>query len=280
MDWLFVLVKGLCWRFSMKVAVIGTNAYLAQGIEKYFDDIQMFQRLDFVPNPSDLCKFDYVVNFTLQPAFRTNVLKKEEIIDLNIAKIIKDSDCKLVFISSRKVYGSGDKIKKYSESHDLVPSNIYSQNKILAETELKEMLPNRYLILRVGNILGVPPARSDYRTFVGWIADSLRKENVLRVTENPDVRKDFITVDYFQKSLAGLINNNCTGTYNVGAGFALRLKDLLPMIAGEHRVLFVEPNAQKKDEFILNCDRLHKMVPCFNKAELIKMCKIINSKIL
>ena len=258
----------------MKIAVIGCGAYLAHDIEKVLKNVVLYQRLESLSDVNVLKKFDYIINFSLQPIFKQQELDLKDIIDVKIANIIKDSDAKIVMLSSRKVYGTNNELINYSENNELKASDAYSLNKINAEREIQRILPNRCLILRVGNIIDVPMVKNN-KTFISWITDSLVKDNLLKVTENKDVAKDFITRDYFQYVLKTLINKNMTGIYNVGSGFESKLGEILPRITGKKRIIF-EKNAQINDQFVLNCSRVHKFVKPFKQQELYEKCDIIH----
>ena len=262
----------------MKVAVVGCNAYLARNIENIFEDITLYKRLEFISHVDILKTFDYVINFSIQPNFKQNKLNPYDIIDVKIANIIKNSDTKLVMVSSRKVYGSSDKLKKYSEKSELKATDFYSCNKITAEQYLQNILPNRCLILRVGNIIDLPE-NTNNSTFISWINNSLKNDGILNVTENENVRKDFITRDYFQYALQTLINKQETGVYNIGAGFTLTLKELLPYITGNDKISF-KNNAPKRDCFVLDCQKAQKIIKPFSKQELYNKCTTIRLNII
>lgn len=258
----------------MKIAIIGYNAYLAHDIEKVFTNATLFKRFESVSDVDVLKSFDYVINFSIQPAFKQEKLRLSDIIDVKIANVIKDSDTKFVMISSRKVYGASDRFALYSEQSELRPTDCYSYNKIISEREIQRILPNKNLILRVGNILDFPTDKNN-STFISWISGALKNNGVLNVTENENVRKDFITRDYFQSALKTLIDKQKVGIFNIGAGFALKIKDLLPMITGQDRIVF-QNTVPEKDGFILDCDKLHAVVMPFTKQELYAKCRSIN----
>lgn len=263
----------------MNVAIVGANAYLAKNISRYFENLTYYNRLEYVPNPGVLKTYDYIVNFSLQPEFKTQILKPDDIIDVQIANIIKDSKCKLVMISSRKVYGSNARLAKYTEKSALNPVDVYAKNKVTAERCVLDILPDRCLILRLGNILDEPTDKKEYNTFIGWIAESLKSKGILDVTEHPDVKKDFITRDYFQYALHELIVKNCVGVYNIGAGYGISLKEFLPIITGKKHIVF-NHGVKKRDQFILGCNKLHTIVKPFPRTDIDLVCQKIHKKLL
>ena len=74
----------------MKIAIIGYNAYLAHDIEKVFTNATLFKRFESVSDVDVLKSFDYVINFSIQPAFKQEKLRLSDIIDVKIANVIKD----------------------------------------------------------------------------------------------------------------------------------------------------------------------------------------------
>lgn len=223
----------------MKVAVIGNDAYLARNLQNVFisDDVMSFPRLDYV-DKEEIKRFDAVINFTIQPEFSCKTLSQDELLDVKLARMIKGSETKLVMISSRKVYGSRNLADEIAETAPLQPLDAYAKNKAAAEKAIQRIIPGQSLIVRVANVLGEPVNRTGYKTFMGWISESILTRGKLIVTENPETRKDFITRDYLQKALSVLIHKKVSGIINVGAGFALSLERLLTDIVGEEHIFF------------------------------------------
>lgn len=223
----------------MKVAVIGNDAYLARNLQNVFisDDVMSFPRLDYV-DKEEIKRFDAVINFTIQPEFSCKTLSQDELLDVKLARMIKGSETKLVMISSRKVYGSRNLADEIAETAPLQPLDAYAKNKAAAEKVIQGIIPGQSLIVRVANVLGEPVNRTGYKTFMGWISESILTRGKLIVTENPETRKDFITRDYLQKALSVLIHKKVSGIINVGAGFALSLERLLTDI-GRRRTYFL-----------------------------------------
>lgn len=257
----------------MKVAVIGNDAYLARNLQNVFisDDVMSFPRLDYV-DKEEIKRFDAVINFTIQPEFSCKTLSQDELLDVKLARMIKGSETKLVMISSRKVYGSRNLADEIAETAPLQPLDAYAKNKAAAEKAIQRIIPGQSLIVRVANVLGEPVNRTGYKTFMGWISESILTRGKLIVTENPETRKDFITRDYLQKALSVLIHKKVSGIINVGAGFALSLERLLTDIVGEEHIFF-EGNVPPRDQFVLNVDRLHRFVSPFTPQELSDRCR-------
>jgi len=259
----------------MKVLIIGKNAYLAEGVETHFKDfdIDTVRRAHEVENWG---KYDAVVNFCIQPEHFSRLLSEDEMIDVEIVKKLAPHT-RFVFMSSRKVYGSDTKLKEYKEKDALRPCDFYAKNKVNIEQKLQNLLGDRLLILRISNILGLPPKRNS-PTFVSWLASEVSAKGKVTVTADPRAKKDFITKDYFQETLSALIAKNVQGVVNVGSNFAYTTEDLLKKLVPQEMLEF-EPKEEKGEQFILNCEKLHQFVPPLSKSAFETMCQRIRDDI-
>lgn len=262
----------------MKIAVIGDDAYLAQGLAQVFNDDQItnFPRIDLMENVNELKDFDVVINFTLQPVFSKQILPNDQLIDGQIASVLAGSNTKLVMLSSRKVYGSYPDSVLLSERDQLNPVDFYAKNKATAEKIVSEKLPDQHLIVRIANILDVPTERKSYKTFIGWISEQIFSSGFLSVTENRQVKKDFISRDYFHQALHDLIKKDAKGIINIGSGFALPIELILTKIVGKSNIRFTENEPPARDQFILNVEKLHQYTKPFSKKDLDTVCSKAN----
>ncbi|MBO4480234.1 MAG: GDP-mannose 4,6-dehydratase [Alphaproteobacteria bacterium] len=257
---------------NKKIAVIGASAYLAENISNISKNVLLFSRADDWAKSGNADDFDWVINFSIQPEFQKKILPESELIDVNIAKIIQGMKTKFVMISSRKVYGTCKTLNIFYETDECHPADFYAKNKLATEHKVLDLLPEQSLIVRVSNIIDFPSRRPEQRVFMGWIRDSMREKGELNITENPDVKKDFITRDYFQRALRDLMNKDELGIFNVGAGFAVSLRELLPRIVGRGNCVFSGKNKELADQFILNTDKLHMVMKAFSVDELYTKC--------
>ena len=255
-----------------RIGIIGANAYLAENISAVLENVSLFARVDDWVETNDMGAFDWIINFSIQPEFKTKILYPDELIDVSIANAIKNMDTKFVMISSRKVYGKYNLLNTFYETDELNPADFYAKNKVVAENAVLDILPTRSLILRVANIVDFPSTRPNQRIFMGWIRDSMRDRGELNVTENPGVRKDFITRDYFHHALRDLMNQNQSGVFNVGAGFAVSMRELLPRIVGRGNCVFSGTGKKPDDQFVLSVDKLHQFTDPFSVRELYAKC--------
>ncbi len=257
-----------------RILLVGPDAYLADGLaETCRECAEVVPVPRWENRPDDLSGFSHVVNFTVQGEFSARELADEELIDARIAEEMRDG-CSGVFVmlSSRRVYGRHDSPVLLSEDSPLDPQDPYAVNKVRAESLVRTILPSRSLVLRVANVLAKPVKRTGYRTFMGWISESLAKDGVLTVTENPDTRKDFISREYLHSAMSALFAGDARGTVNIGGGFALPIAEWLRALVPEGRIRFVENPPTPHDQFILDVKRLSRFVAPFTPEDLLAAC--------
>ena len=73
-----------------RIGIIGANAYLAENISAVLKDVSLFARMDDWMDLDDCDAFDWIINFSIQPDFRTKILPHNELIDVNVSNAIKD----------------------------------------------------------------------------------------------------------------------------------------------------------------------------------------------
>lgn len=243
-----------------KVVIIGSDSYIATGLDKYLTDCQVNKLYfhNWQQNIELLKQADCVINFSIAPEFSSRNIVPDEVLDIQIAKQLKNSATHYFFISSRKVYGSTDNLVIHKETDVLHGVDFYARNKIMTEQSLTDILGDNLAVLRVANIIGEPVDRSGYKTFIGWICESFLKNGKLVVTQNADAVKDFITKDFLQKSIDSLIQKHATGIYNVSSGFGTSVRDVLTGYVGAQNIDFQGQTLSQQDQFILNNEKLLK----------------------
>lgn len=263
-----------------RVLIIGSNSFLGKDLlldPKNFDVTKIrrpFEGLDTNLYNS----YDIILNFCIQNKSYFSLLSEDEMIDVNIAKALK-GDTKLVFMSSRKVYGSNIELTEYKETDKTASSDFYSQNKINIENRLNKLLDKNLLCLRVSNIIsGEKNICNNEHCFMSWLYDEFIKKNKVTVTIDKNSKRDFITKTYFNNATEALILNDATGIYNIGAGFGITIEELLKNIIDVEYLDFIQQET-KSEQFILNCDKLHKFIKPLQKDDLLKECSILGENI-
>lgn len=265
-----------------KIIIIGSTSYLQSGFDIKLDEYNIKHiHYSTIDNNQDILRqADYIINFGIDNIFNLKKLEPYQIIDCYIADIIKDTNVHQIFISSRKIYGSSKDIKMYNENSPRLPSDIYSYNKIVAEDYLLNTLSDKCLILRVSNIIGEPIYRESYKTFIGWMCKEYVNKGKLNIDINVNSVKDFITKEFFQKSLKLCMDKNITGVYNLSAGFGITIKEILENYVGVSNLIFMGQNKEVNDQFILDNSRLTNLLQInFDKDELINMMHLYKEQL-
>ena len=214
----------------MKILVVGENSFLAKDFIKVANNFYKYV-VTFCSHkniPKEFDDYDYVINFSFNP--RLYKLKYDIAYDQDykIAKcILKSRRTKLLIISSRQVYGIHKKLYVFKEKDLNLNHKIsnYGLNKINCENSVKKILfdQNRLIICRSSNIFG---SKVGGKNFTGIALNTLLKSNVIRLNSNKDVVKDFLPIEKHSLILCSLIENNVSGTFNVGSGAKITLGDL------------------------------------------------------
>lgn len=241
-----------------KIVIIGSNSYIATGIEKFFadDEVSSISYHDWQENIEILRQADYILNFAIHPEFSRREMTEDEILDIEIAKAIKDTNAKFVFMSSRKVYGTTKDCIIHKESDELKGFDFYSINKIKTERALQNILGNKAVILRIANVLGEPVSRMGYKTFIGWICENYLQNGKLNVNQNVEAEKDFVTKEFIHQSISAIIHKNLTGIYNISSGFGTDVKKVLTGYVGTKNLILLPHREERKDQFILDNSKL------------------------
>ncbi len=147
----------------------------------------------------------------------------------NIVKFCSEYNKKLIFSSSREVYG----IAKYlpvNLDHSLNPENPYGASKIMGESLIKSYASTfnlNYVILRLSNVYG-PDDKN--RVIPIFLKKAFLGKNVCIFGNNKII--DFIYIDDVVKSFLFVFENNKINnkTFNIGSGISTKLDDLANMI--------------------------------------------------
>src|SRR5574344_2619919 len=246
----------------MKVLLIGKNSYLASGISRLFinfESVVYLSHNEFLSYKKTLLEFDLIINFAIDPECSVKDLNIEESIDLIIARQISNTNCKYVFISSRKVYGSNKDLLVYQETDPITYFDYYSYYKFQLEKHLSEVLrENKLMILRVGNIIGDLDIRTKLKTYVGWIANTFLKNGYIEINQSPLAIKDFITKNFFQEAVHALICRGKFGVYNISSNISCPIGFVLTKCVGKDNLKFSGDIWDVQDQFLLDNTKLYK----------------------
>ena len=265
----------------MLIGITGHKGILAKSIIKYLKKqnlrISLYQHdiLDY----KKLSKWLKRVNIILHLAAVTSIKKVNE--NKNYAKkvnfqateflvsCIKNTNKKLVFISSSHVYGSSN--KKISETTKKSPITYYGYLKSLSEEAIKNNL-NNYLIIRLFSYYSIFQ-NTDF--LIPSLIKKIKaiKQQKLKIKNYNHIR-DISSVNFVANQICLLIVKNTKGIINCGSGKGIKIKDLAIKIAKLkfNKVVQLDKRFKTKQITKIICDnsKLTKITGIDDKDNLFK----------
>jgi len=140
---------------EINIIIVGKKSFIAKNLF-FFLKKRVKTRLisfnDFCKtNLSKLNKISHIINCSLKKEYINFIYKKKFDLDYFIVRKILQTKISYIHLSSRKVYKLGENLTERSKLH---PTCQYSKNKLITENFIKNNLINRYLILRISNVVG------------------------------------------------------------------------------------------------------------------------------
>ena len=101
-----------------KIIIIGKNSFIGFNLIKLLKkklDIKSYDYRKFLNvNLKFLLDVDYVINCTSNKQYVNKKYSEKNDFDFQISKKIKDLNCKMIFLSSRKIFKLGDNLNEAS----------------------------------------------------------------------------------------------------------------------------------------------------------------------
>lgn len=235
----------------MTVVAIGKNSFLGQATASHLDAKSWrFISHAEARNPKSYEGATCVVNFALHGDVKKGILTPETDLDSAIATLIKNTNIHYVVISSRTVYGPSIHNGPIFETDPLAPVSGYGKAKKQIEENVTNILgADRVTLLRLTTIFGF---ETDERrqSFFSMALCKLLSEGRIEYNMNPQVRRDFLSVDRCADALVKICNAPKSGAFNIGSGIDLETADVAAWLfesygAGE----LVVVNQEYKDAF-------------------------------
>ncbi|MCC6004031.1 MAG: SDR family NAD(P)-dependent oxidoreductase [Thermofilum sp.] len=211
---------------------------------------------------------DAVIHLAALSRVQPSIENPELCFDINvkgteiIARICSKYNKKLIFASSREVYG----IPKYlpvDEEHPLNPENPYGASKVAAESIIKvysKCYGLEYIILRLANVYG--PGDFD-RVIPIFIDKALKNEDL--IIYGKDKILDFIYIsDVVSAFIKALEMNERNLILNIGSGIGTKLIDLAKLIkniiSSNSRIIIKETRNGEVEEFIADISKIRSIL--------------------
>ena len=268
-----------------KILVVGKKSFIARWIHKQskYHTILINYKDLIKKKDSFFKKFSFIINCSSNLTF---VKKKYDIKfdhDYNIALKIKDLNCRYLFLSTRKVYYPKSNIK---ETDKLQPNCHYSKNKLISENKVMSVLNKRFLILRLGNIIGYDTNKSSRKLHITFMDIFIKNARNGIIFRNPHIYKDFLPIKFFVKIIDKLIVNKCVGIYNVSFGKKVYLDYILKWLNYYNiepfkiKTLKINKKNNNKESFYLNINKLKRKIKFNLTIKILKTeCMAISKKI-
>ena len=265
-----------------KILIIGKKGFISKNLIKFFNKKKInFYSISFknfiIKSYLGNKEFDYIINCSSNKSYINNKYQSQNDYDLLIAKKIINSKTKLVMLSTRKVYKPKFNIK---ESHKKNPTCNYSKNKLQSEISIKTILRNRFLILRISNIIGSPnnSKKKLHKTFSDIFFETVKRGLIYK---NKDIYKDFISIKKFCEIIHALIIKDSYGVFNVSIGKKIYIHKIIKWLNyyNHNQVKLINIKSTFNNEsFTLNNDKLMKKIKIKNSLIDLRKEYIMISK--
>lgn len=189
-------------------------------------------------------------------AFRTNVYGT-----YNVIRSCLNSKTRLVFISSREVYGE-TKNDKSCEEDALLPKNVYGVSKMIGENLIKlhsDLYDLDYTILRVTNVYG--PEGDQYGAQI-IIKDAIRQGKIKIL--GGEQRLNYVYVDDVVDTINLVLNNKSASRqiFNIGSFDNLSVKEfvkkVIELVGTDIKIEYHPMRETEANNFVPDITKLEK----------------------
>jgi len=251
---------------KITVLLIGKNSFIGKSIYKKLKKKLSisYLNIDTVLKKKNIFfkKFKFIINCSINTDYVKKNYKRKNDCDLLLAKKIEFTNCKYIFLSSRKVYKPKFNITEQTKTK---PTDQYGKNKLLSENKLKNILQDRLLVLRISNIIGLKQynRRRVHATFLDYFYSNIKNNNIILFKKS---YKDFLSINQFVHILFLLINKNAHGIFNVSLGRKVYLRNIVRWLNffNKKKINYIQVNKKDMnlDSFTLNNNKLKKSINC------------------
>tara|TARA_B100001123_G_C15059375_1_gene926923 strand:- start:49 stop:852 length:804 start_codon:yes stop_codon:yes gene_type:complete len=261
---------------KISLLLIGKNSYISKNLFFFLKKKIKVKKISYKKfkkqKLNNLNKYNYICNCSITKKYSSKSYKSKEDIDLYIIKKIKNLKLKFIFLSSRKVYKPSPNIKENSR---IQPVDNYSKNKIITENKIKKIIPKKFIILRISNLIGQKKFKKNPKkvsnTFIDNYFNYIEKKKIV-LYENH--YKDFLSINQFNKIFFEILKNNLLGVYNVSLGKKVYISEILKAL-NKNKIYknFKKKKLSNNDSFYLNNKKLLKKIKLkLKKKDLINFC--------
>ena len=256
-----------------KLLIIGKHSFIANNLYLYLKDKIHVQKISYEKtqklNNNFFKKFDYICNCSIKKEYVSKKYLVRNDIDAYLGNKLKKLKITYIFLSSRKIYKPKANIK---ETDTTEPIDNYSCNKLISEKKIRKSFKNKYLILRISNLIG--KNKKTNRKVSNNFIDNYFKFRKKKIVYYENFFKDFLSIDQFNIIFFSIIKNNLKGIYNVSLGKKVYVDEILKSLnKNKNRNKFKKIKIKTEDSFYLNNEKLlNKIKIKIKKSDLLAYC--------
>ena len=258
---------------KINILIIGKKSFLGSNLSKKLildfkvDNLTLSQVMKL--NPTKCKVYSYIINTTIHKKYIKKKYDPKYDLDRKIIDKFEKHKSIYIFLNSRKIYKPGFNLK---ENSLLRPVNYYAKNKIITEKYLIKKFNNKFLSLRISNVIGKRLYKKNRRAHNIFLDNFLVLRNKNRKMIVEDEFKDFITIDQFIFLLKKIIRKQLIGIYNFSLGKKVYISEIIYWLDKKfyEKIKFKK---SKKDSFTLsNRKLLKKLGISITKNQLKNYC--------
>tara|TARA_B110000003_G_scaffold224347_1_gene224899 strand:+ start:42 stop:788 length:747 start_codon:yes stop_codon:yes gene_type:complete len=237
----------------MKTLIIGKNSFIGLKF-KELNNSKIISHKSL--KKIDLSNFDKVLLLSMPKYYNSKISKIT--FEKKIFKLFRGK--RMIYFSTSHVYPN-----KINNLEKLVkPQNIYAQNKIKIENEIKNFFED-YLIIRAPIVF----KKNHYskNSFFDILNNNFKK-NKIYFDINQNSLRDLITLDDLFNLYLKMEKKNLRGIYNIGSGKGISIKKIISYYFGyklQNPKLSFFFN-EKKCNLTLNVQKLENKINKFSKT--------------
>ena len=256
-----------------KLLIIGKHSFIANNLYLYLKNKIDVQKISFEKTKklknNFLNKFDYICNCSIKKEYVNKKYLVRNDVDSYLIEKFRKLKITYIFLSSRKIYRPKANIK---ETDITRPIDNYSRNKQISEKKVKKLFKNRYLILRISNLIG--KNKKANRKVSNNFIDNYFKFRKKKIVYYENFFKDFLSIDQFNIIFFNIIKNNLKGIYNVSLGKKVYIDEILKSLnKNKNKNKFRKIKIKNNDSFYLNNEKLLKKIKIkIKKSDLLDYC--------
>ena len=263
----------------MKTIIIGKRSFISNELRKVIPNSSVVSVKEFVDKNFKInTKVNIIINSFYPVSQLHNIENYENFFEKSIISVSKILDRikstaveKIIYTSSSAVYGS---IIDNSHQKDIFNRNLYSYTKLCCENLIKNFCDKKkinFLITRVFNCYG----KNNNFSVLNKILNYKKISKKISINNGGNSIRDFIHVSDVARIYLILLKNFNKGTFDVGTGKGIKIKDLLEKIKFPIKNIYYKKSFnQEVDISVANLNNYKKKLQNFKFKKVENFLKI------